>query len=473
MLFSSMTFILYFLPVLCVLYFIVPKKMTELKNMLLLLFSLIFYAWGGVRFLGLMLISVLINYAGALAVSKTKGGIRKTVFVLTVVTNILLLGVFKYYGFFAETAGLFGINVKTLDIALPIGISFYTFQGMSYVIDVYRGDAEADRDPLRTALYVSLFPQLVAGPIVRYTDVAAELRERKHGIEAFADGMVRFIFGLGKKMLIANACGEIADEIFGRSPALLGAGVAWMGIIAYTFQIYYDFSAYSDMAIGLGKIFGFNFPENFNYPYISKSVTEFWRRWHISLSSWFRDYVYIPLGGSRCGKVRHIMNLLIVWGLTGFWHGADLSFLLWGIYYGVILIAEKYFFGKYLEKMPSFVRHTVTMTAVIFGWVLFRADTVGGAVSYVCSMFGGGEISVGAASAEYYLREYYPELIMALIGIFPVKKAAEKVLLKLKNGKTAIVLREVLPKAAAFLVLILSYAKLATGSFNPFIYFRF
>ena len=472
MLFTSTVFILLFLPLLLICYYIVPQKFILLRNIVLLAFSIVFYAWGGLRYLWLLMASIAINYFGGLAVGLLRQkGLRRFALVLTLALNLGLLGVYKYAGFVTEMLSALGAPIEILRIVLPIGISFFTFQGLSYVIDVYRADAAVQKNPLNVGLYIVLFPQLVAGPIVRYTDVEREIIKRDHSFELFSDGAVRFMLGFGKKMLMANAMGQVADEVFATvSTELLSTPLAWVGAIAYTFQIYFDFSAYSDMAIGLGKMFGFHFNENFNYPYISRSVTEFWRRWHISLSTWFRDYVYIPLGGNRCSVPRHILNLAIVWMLTGLWHGAAWNFVLWGVYYGLLLILEKYVFSKWLPKIPSIVGWGLTSLLVIIGWVFFRAPTLASSVDYLQALFGGGGFSM--ASAVYYLRQYYPEFLLCLIGMFPLKGWLER--LFAKSGKPGLlVVRDGLKAAFAFAVFIASYVSLVSGGFNPFIYFQF
>lgn len=356
-------------------------------------------------------------------------------------------------------------------IVLPIGISFFTFQGLSYVIDVYRAEAACQRNPLCVALYVALFPQLVAGPIVRYSTVAREITKREETLSQFSQGVVRFLFGLGKKMLLANAMGEIADAVFVLPTDTMAASLAWVGAVAYTFQIYFDFSAYSDMAIGLGRMFGFHFEENFNYPYISRSVNEFWRRWHISLSTWFRDYVYIPLGGSRCSKGRNIFNLTVVWLLTGLWHGANWTFVLWGGWFLLLLLGEKFLWGGALERLPSPLRHIYTMLAVVISWVLFRSASLAYARGYLAAMLGFGGSGVDGQSV-YLLLEYWPEWIACVIAALPVRNWLQE---KLSAGETrhAALALEWAPKLAALALLGLSYIKLATGSFNPFIYFQF
>ena len=470
MLFSSVTFVAFFLPAFLAAYYLVPKKLTTARNAVLLLFSIVFYAWGGVRYLALIFASIAVNYlAGLLLGRLTAKGARRAALAVCVVCNLALLGVFKYANFVTSTLASWGVLASATSIALPIGISFYTFQGMSYVFDVYKGDAASAKNPLTVALYISLFPQLVAGPIVRYTDIERELTERSYSTSEFTSGAVRFAMGFGKKLILANAVGEIADEVFSRTgTSLLTAPLAWLGAIAFALQIYFDFSAYSDMAIGLGKMIGFHFNENFDYPYISSSVTEFWRRWHISLSSWFRAYVYIPLGGNRRGVPRQIFNLFVVWALTGMWHGANWTFIVWGLYYGALLIVEKFVLKKALEKVPRVFRHIVTLFLVLIGWVLFRSETLGGAWTYICSMFGAS--GSGAAETVYLIREYAVELVIALVAVLPLKKLA---LARFeRNGKTP-VWAQIAVVASALFVFALAYMKLVSGSFAPFIYFQF
>ncbi|MGN1133904.1 MAG: MBOAT family O-acyltransferase, partial [Oscillospiraceae bacterium] len=366
MLFSSITFLFAFLALVLILYFLVPRK---LKNPVLLLFSLVFYAWGEPIYILLMLASIITAYiTGIFADKKRKNAGRHTpiiALIIAVIWNIGLLLFFKYTDFFiTNTNNIFNLDIKPLGLTLPIGISFYSFQTLSYVIDVYRGEVRAQKNIITLATYVSLFPQLIAGPIVRYQTIEDQLTERHETLDKFAEGVKRFAIGLGKKVLLANTIGSLFDQISNTPQSQMSVLASWMGILAFTFQIYFDFSGYSDMAIGLGKMFGFEFLENFNYPYISKSITEFWRRWHISLSSWFRDYVYIPLGGNRKGKLRQCFNIMIVWSLTGFWHGANWNFLIWGMYFGVILLMEKLFLLKGLNKLPSFFQHIYALLLI-------------------------------------------------------------------------------------------------------------
>ena len=468
MVFSSAAFLFTFLPLTLAGYYFLPIKY---RNVFLMLASLLFYAWGEPKFVFVMILSILMNYAFGLLVDKYRQS-KKQKLVLTamVIANLSVFFVFKYLNFTIENLNiLFRGAIPQTHIALPIGISFFTFQGLSYVIDVYRGDAAVQRDPLKLALYIAFFPQLVAGPIVRYTTVAEEIDERHESVSEFSAGAVRFLFGLGKKMLLANAVARIADAAFAAvMPSVL---FAWLGAVAYTFQIYFDFSAYSDMAIGLGRMFGFHFLENFNYPYVARSVTEFWRRWHISLSTWFRDYVYIPLGGNRCSRARNVWNLFVVWFLTGMWHGASWNFIAWGLWFFVLLVGEKLLWGKALEHLPSLVRHAYAMLLVVFSWVLFRAETLTAAAAYFAAMFGSSGVWCGSR-VVYYALEFWPELLCCCIAALPVKQWLETALQK----RDAAPARAVLtwgPKLAAMALLACSYCKLVTGSFNPFIYFRF
>ncbi len=473
MLFSSSVFLLCFLPLLILCYYIVPKRSLQLRNIVLLLFSLAFYAFGGLRYFWLLCLCIAVDYAAGLGLARAGSPkTKKLLLVLTLLVTLGMLGYYKYARFAAATVSWFGIALRLPDIVLPIGISFFTFQGLSYVIDVYRGDAPTQKNPLRIALYISLFPQLVAGPIVRYTDIEESLGRREHDLETFTRGLVRFCFGFGKKMLLANAMGEIADRAFSLSvhPSLT-ASLAWIGAIAYTLQIYFDFSGYSDMAIGLGKLFGFRFAENFDYPYVSSSITEFWRRWHISLSSWFRDYLYIPLGGNRCSSGRNVLNLLLVWLLTGLWHGANWTFVLWGVYYGLLLLLEKYVFKNVLSRVPRLIRHIMTLLLVVLGWVLFRSDSIGRAWLYLTSMF--GRNGVASDQALYYLLEYWPEFLCCILASMPLKRLAEKLFSKRSVEPSSSPVLRIGAIIAAALVFALSYIRLEYGGFNPFIYFQF
>ena len=472
MVFSSLEFLLGFLPCLLVIYFIIPAKVRWLRNLVLLAFSLFFYQWGADQLVLLMVASILVNYLGGLMAGRRDHPVLAKFGVwFAAVLGLGLLGWFKYAGFLAQTVCDLGFAIPVPHITLPIGISFFTFQGLSYVIDVYRGDAPTQKNPLDVALYVALFPQLVAGPIVRYTTVMEDITHRRETLDEFAAGVTRFCFGLAKKMVIANAMGQIADGVFNQTAANLDPGLARVGALAYTFQIYFDFSAYSDMAIGLGRMFGFHFLENFNYPYISKSVTEFWRRWHISLSTWFRDYVYIPLGGNRCVKWKHVRNITVVWLLTGLWHGAAWTFILWGVWFCLLLLGEKFLWGGVLNKTPALVRHGYTMLAVVISWVLFRSVDLPQAWAYLGAMFGQTTGLAQDGQAAYYLLEYWPEWLLAIVASLPVKGWLQEKLKQGGNlGQTILIWA---PKGLALGLLGLSYLKLVTSSFNPFIYFQF
>ena len=461
MVFSSYTFLFYFLPPLLILYYLIPRRSLGGRNLVLLAFSLFFYFAGGPRHLPLMLLSIAINYVGGLLCGRR----RRWALVLTMAVNLGVLGWFKYAGFVGENLRALGLPLSVPEVVLPIGISFYTFQGMSYVIDVYRGDTPPAKNPLQVALYIALFPQLVAGPIVRYTTVAEELVSRRETFDDFAAGALRFSFGLAKKMLLANNLSLMADEAFSTAP--IGAAAAWLGAIAYTGQIYFDFSGYSDMAIGLGRMFGFHFEENFNYPYISRSVTEFWRRWHMSLSGWFRDYVYIPLGGSRAGRAKQVRNILLVWTLTGLWHGAAWNFLLWGLYFGVLLLGEKFWWGKALERAPSPLRHLYAMVIVVLGWVLFRCEGLSAVGSYLGAM--AGLSGAGWGQALYFLRQYGVFLVVGAVASLPVKDALRAALQR-RKAERAIQWGSAL---AGLGLLGLSFLQLISSTANPFIYYRF
>lgn len=463
MVFSSIEFLYVFLPVTLLCYLIAPRKA---KNVVLLFFSLLFYWWGEPKYTILMLFTITFCYAAGRLIENKKGTrAGKAMLTVSVAVPLGLLAVFKYADFFIGTANsLTGADIPLLKLALPIGISFYTFQALSYVVDVYRGDTPAQRSWINLATYVVLFPQLIAGPIVRYTTVAEDLSTRSHSMENVALGIRRFVYGLGKKVLIANLLGSLCTAYReSGDPSVL---FSWMYAISFSLQIYFDFSAYSDMAIGIGKILGFRFLENFNYPYISKSITEFWRRWHISLGSWFRDYVYIPLGGNRVKPLRQIFNILVVWCLTGFWHGAGWTFMSWGLYFGVLLIIEKLFLRKYLEKTPSFLQHFYVVFIVIISFVLFNADTFTMAFSDLKAMFGAAGLPLYSADALYNLRSYGVLLIMAFIGATPLVKNIGK---KIEGTKISTVLEPV----SVAVILIICTAYLVDGSFNPFLYFRF
>ena len=468
MLFSSITFLFLFLPIMLAVYYIAPPQW---KNLLLFAGSLIFYAWGEPVYIILMILSILLNYFCGMDIenkseneAKAK---RSLVFAITV--NIVLLVFFKYFGFLVESTNtLFGISIPYRELALPIGISFYTFQEISYIVDVYRGKVKAQQSLVKYALYVSMFPQLVAGPIVCYGDIEKQLTARKISGRKLGQGAMLFIIGLSKKAVLANTLGKIFEEISSTSASNLTVLMAWLGCITYAFQIYFDFGGYSDMAIGLGKMFGFEFMQNFNYPYISKSVTEFWRRWHISLGSWFREYVYIPLGGNRVTVPRHLLNLLIVWFLTGLWHGASWNFVVWGIFYGVILITEKYFTGKILAKLPEAVQTLYTMILVMLGWVLFFSPTLGSALTWIGNMFGQGATGFMDSQALYLIMRNWLFWVAGIIGSTPFMHLLGKRLV-FNEERPHTVLAGCLMTG----LFVLCVAYLVTESYNPFLYFRF
>jgi len=465
MVFSSITFLYFFLPVVLVLYFITPNKY---RNYILLPASLFFYFCGEPKYTLLLIISIIINYFHGILIEKHRGTkIAEYVLVSSIVFNLLLLGIFKYLNFLiSNISHMFNVDIEFAKIALPIGISFYTFQAMSYVIDVYRGEVKAQKKLLNLALYISLFPQLIAGPIVRYKTIDSELNDRSYSFDDFAYGVKRFVVGLAKKVLLANSLGELWKfAMYTEQPSVL---FYWLGAIGFTLQIYFDFSAYSDMAIGLGRIFGFHFLENFNYPYISKSITEFWRRWHISLGTWFRDYLYIPLGGNKTTKSKWLRNIFIVWFCTGFWHGADWNFILWGIGFGVILAAEKLFLLNFLEKIPSLFSHVYTLVIIIFSFVVFNSSNITDAAQYMKGMLGLLYIPVFSKEALYYLDSYKVLIILAIICSTPIPLLIAK-----KTSKDNKPLSAILEPIIYVVLLIVITGFLIDSSFNPFLYFRF
>ena len=460
MLFSSIPFLFYFLPLVLILYFLVPFRF---KNAVLLLFSLIFYAWGEPKYVLLMIFTILLFFCCGLAIERCSQTKWKRIWLtVSIVLSVALLGIFKYADFAVGSINsLLRTSIPLLRLALPIGISFYTFQCLSYTIDVYRGNTPAQKDLISFGAYVSLFPQLIAGPIVRYVDVARELEHRTHSFEKIAYGLRRFLIGLGKKILLANNLGLLI-ELF-RDSGEKSVVFYWMYAIAFMLHIYFDFSGYSDMAIGLGSVFGFNFPENFNYPYLSKSVTEFWRRWHMTLGSWFRDYVYIPLGGSRVKKSRWILNILVVWMLTGLWHGAAWNFVLWGLLFAVMLLLEK---QLPFQKLPSFLRHVYVLLIVMLSFVLFNAADLKQAVSDFGGLFGVGGLPLLSEETVYYLRSYALVFAVSIVGATPIVKT---VAARLEGTKLGAILEPLLLLA----LLVVCTAYLVDGSFNPFLYFRF
>ena len=475
MVFSSLTFLFAYLPLTLLVYFVSPLRW---RNLVLLVVSLIFYGWGEPVYITIMVLSILIDYSHGLLVEKYRHNDKKARWFVaqSVIFNLLLLGFFKYGTFLAENLYLLtgiqipqsvtvaGLTVPLLGIPLPIGISFYTFQTMSYTIDVYRRDAPVQRNMVDFGAFVTMFPQLIAGPIVRYKTVAAELNRRTHASEQFALGARRFCVGLAKKVLLANAVGKLWDECLAAQGAgTLTAAAGWLGLVAFGFQIYFDFSGYSDMAIGLGRMFGFTFCENFDHPYCAASVTEFWRRWHMSLTTWFREYLYIPLGGNRCGTARTLRNILIVWLCTGFWHGASWNFVLWGLYFAAWLILEKYVFRSLLERTPAAVRHLYTLLVVLVGWGLFAMEDLSVCGGYLAACFGAGDL--WSAADGFRLRSYGLTLVVLALASTPW---GGRLWAKLPK-KADRVLTPVLMLAA----LVLSTAYLVDGSYNPFLYFRF
>lgn len=470
MVFSSLLFLFRFLPLVLILYYAVPAKF---RNVVLFLFSLFFYAWGEPKYVFLMLCSITVDYGVGLRIDrcrryKDQSGAKKWL-LFSVIYNLSVLGFFKYLDLLTGTLNaVFGLQLPLAGIPLPIGISFFTFQTMSYTIDVYRGATTVQKNWMKYGTYVSMFPQLIAGPIVQYKTIARQMEKRQETVSDFSEGIHRFVIGVGKKVLLANNIGMLWDTVSGMPAESLPAATAWLGAAAYTFQIYFDFSGYSDMAIGLGKMFGFHFLENFEYPYISESITEFWRRWHISLSSWFREYVYIPLGGNRRGVPRQIRNIAIVWILTGIWHGASWNFALWGIYYGVLLILEKFVWKDALKKLPGALRHLYTLFFVMIGWILFALEDFSAMLSYLGAMFGRAGLANG--TTVYYLYNYAALFVLLILGATRLPRRAGAYLeSKIGGGWICAALRCGFYAA----VCLLSVAYLVDATYNPFLYFRF
>lgn len=467
MLFSSISFIYFFLPIVLMLYFLVPFKF---KNFILLVSSLLFYFYGEPVYSILMIISSLSGFLHGLWIERArKSRYAKLPLICSIIFSLGILLYFKYTDFFIENINwLFNLKIHPLKVVMPIGISFYTFQILSYTIDVYNGNAKANKNFFSFATYVSLFPQLIAGPIVRYTTVEHELLQRKHTVSDFAYGVNRFIVGLSKKVLIANTLGELGQIFLNLDESTVL--FYWVAAIAFMLQIYYDFSGYSDMAIGLGSIFGFRFLENFNYPYISKSIAEFWRRWHISLGTWFRDYLYIPMGGNRVSTVKWIRNIFVVWFLTGFWHGANWNFIIWGLYFGVFLSLEKLILKSILNKLPAVAGHIYTLFFVAISFVIFNTNNMTECIEYLKGMFGILNIPFSNAETGYYLSSYGAALIIAAIGSTPL---AVKAINKVKSCKKGEYILNFLEPVALVLLMLLVTGYLVDGSFNPFLYFRF
>ncbi len=462
MVFTSINFLYYFLPTVLILYFIVPKKY---KNLLLLISSLLFYFYGEPKYIILMIIEIVLAYFEARLIEKYKS---KEIFIFSIFIHVLLLCIFKYTNFLITNInGIFNTNISLLNIVLPIGISFYTFQIISYLVDVYKGKLKAQKNFISLATYVSLFPQLIAGPIVRYETINKELDNRKQTFNDFSSGISRFIIGLSKKVLIANILGELCNIfILSSEKTIL---FYWIYGISYSLQIYFDFSAYSDMAIGLGRMFGFHFMENFDYPYISKSITEFWRRWHISLSSWFKDYVYIPLGGSREGTFKLIRNILIVWLLTGLWHGSEWTFVIWGTFIGILLVIEKLLLNKYIEKLPSIVRRIYTLFIIMISFIIFSGSNINESFSNIIGLFNFSNPFINKFTI-HYLKDYGLVLIIAIFLSTPILK---NTIIKLKENKKINNIINILEIIVLLILLVIVTSYLIDSSYNPFLYFRF
>ena len=462
MVFTSISFIYYFLPLLLICYFVVPKKF---RNIILLMFSVLFYFYGEPKYILLMLIEVLISYVVGLLIDKYKS---KNILIIGIFIHVLLFGIFKYFNFvIINVNNLFHSNLNLLNVVLPIGISFYTFQIISYEIDVYNKKVNVQSNILKYFLYVFLFPQLIAGPIVRYQDVNNEIDNRNVTYEMFARGIRRFIIGLSKKVIIANNLGELCNIYLnlGDKSVLF----TWIFAISYMLQIYFDFSGYSDIAIGLGKMLGFNFPENFNYPYMAKSITDFWRRWHMTLSSWFRDYVYIPLGGNKKGVLKQIRNILIVWSLTGLWHGASWNFIVWGLYFGILLILEKFILKKYFSNVPKFIKGIYTLFLVMISFVIFQGDNLSNDFNIIKGLFGlNGELFINNVTL-YYLKGY---VLFIVLGVIGATNYVKNLVIKISNGKGKKIIN-ILEPIYLLILLIIVTMYLIDSSYNPFLYFRF
>ena len=463
MLFTSITFLYYFLPLVLIFYFITPKKY---RNIILLISSIIFYAYGEPKYVFLMLLEIIISYYGAILIDKYPR-YKETILAIFITIHLGLLCIFKYTNFLISNINnIFNSNISPLNIIMPIGISFYTFQIISYLVDVYRKKVPPQKNILTLATYISLFPQLIAGPIVRYKDINEELKNRTITLEDTSYGFRRFIIGLAKKVIIANSLGELFNILNNNVPISLAS--TWLKSLSYMLQIYFDFSAYSDMAIGLGCIFGFHFLENFNYPYISKSITEFWRRWHMSLGSWFKDYLYIPLGGSRRGPLILIRNILIVWFLTGLWHGASWNFIIWGLYFGLILLIEKLFLKKCFSKAPAIFKHIYVLFIVLISFIIFNSTTLDEAITTIKNLFISN--SLINSGTIYYLKSYLPLILISLIGATPLMK---NIYIKLSKNKTLNKILNILEPIYLIILLIIVTAYLIDSTYNPFLYFRF
>lgn len=461
MVFSSITFLFYFLPIVLVIYYIVPSKF---KNIVLLISSLLFYFYGEPKYVLLMIISILTTYIFGILINKYKKQ-SKLFLILSISTSVGFLVYFKYANFLIENVNLWlSHKIDFIYVALPIGISFYTFQMISYLIDVYKGEAKVQKNILKLAMYISLFPQLIAGPIVRYKTIEEQIEKRSCTFEKFSLGVRRFVIGLGKKVLIADVLGGLNNIALGTNDS--SVLYYWLYAISGMLQIYFDFSGYSDMAIGLGKMLGFEFLENFNYPYISTSITEFWRRWHISLSSWFRDYIYIPLGGNKVSKVKWLRNILIVWILTGLWHGAAWNFVIWGLYFGILLIIEKVFLDKYLKRVPKFLAHIYTLLVVMISFIIFNGNSITDILNNIGGLFGVNNIPIISEESIYYLKSYFMIIVIGIIGATPILKQATN------SNKISKVINCMEP-IFLLIILIISTSYIVDGSFSPFLYFRF
>ena len=464
MIFSSIEFLFFFLPIFLILYYVLPFKA---KNVVLLIASLLFYSWGEPVYIFLMIISSILGYVFAILIDKASKHFYKCLLLLvSVIINVSILGFFKYADFLIDIINKFGTNIEPLNIGLPIGISFFTFQIMSYIFDVYKGELKSEKSLLVIMTYVSMFPQLIAGPIVRFKTVAEQMRSREISLNNYTLGLKRFLFGLFKKVIIANNIGMLWESIKCMDLTSLSTAGAWLGAAAFSLQLYFDFSGYADMAIGLGKMLGFDYNENFNYPYISKSITEFWRRWHMSLSTWFRDYIYIPLGGNRCSKPKHIFNIMVVWTLTGLWHGAAWNFVIWGMYYGIILICEKYLWGSILSRLPSILKHLYTLAIVVIGFTIFAIDDFGMLKQYMGVMLLNTNHNIVDSSFMFDIINYGVLIIIGCIFSTPVYRLISSI--RIKSG-----IREVLSIFLFIVLFVLSCAYLVNASYNPFLYFRF
>jgi alginate O-acetyltransferase complex protein AlgI len=472
--FNSVTFLFIFLPVVAGVYFVVPGR--RARNGVLLASSAVFYAYGGLNSLLVLAASVALNYACGMAIEalRDRPAAAKAALVVGIVANVALLASYKYLGFLASSANAVGgLHLPLPSVVMPIGVSFFTFEGLSYIVDLYRGRAPVQRNPLDVALYMGLFATIMAGPIVRYSDFHAQIRDRSETLENVALGARRFVVGLAKKAIIAGALGTMSTAVFATPTAGLSVTGAWLGALAFTGQIYFDFSGYSDMALGVGRMFGFRLPENFNYPYISQSVTEFWRRWHMSLGTWFREYVYFPLGGNRVSKLLNLRNILIVWALTGLWHGATWSFVLWGTYYGVLMAIEKFVIGDRIHRVWRPVRHALTMLAVVVGWVIFKSETMGGAFAYLGAMAGSGGRALVDPRVFYYLSQYRFELVIGVIASLPVVPFVRGLWERAERPALARGIAQIGTIVAFGVLFVVSIAYIVSTTFTPFLYFKF